>query len=106
MNKIVSYTAEEMKKLPDLTDWEFVKNMTDEDIFYDEDSPEITDEMVRHCTIVKYRDGIPTIVKYPDNNNITLDSEVIEFFKSYGDDWRSRINDALLQIVKIKQILT
>jgi len=106
MSKIVSFTAEEMKELPDLTDWERVKNMTDEDIVYDEDSPEITEEMVRHCTIVKYRDGIPTIVKYPDNVSITLDSEVIEFFKSFGDDWRSRINDALLQVVKLKQILT
>ena len=106
MGKIVSYSAEEMDNLPDLTDWDRVRNMTDDDIVYDEDSPEITDEMLRHCTVVRYRDGIPTIERFPDNDTITLDSDVLDFFKSLGDDWKIRLNESLLQIVKFKQILS
>ena len=103
---IVSYTIEEMRERAKKVDFEYIKNLKDEDIIYDEDSPEITDEMLRHCTVVRYRDGIPTIEKFPDNDNITLDSDVLDFFKSLGDDWKVRLNESLLQIVKFKQILS
>jgi hypothetical protein len=43
------YTTEELKNLEksggDKTDWQRVHHMTDEDIRYDEDSPEITEKM-------------------------------------------------------------
>jgi len=51
---IVSYTLEELKKIPSLTDWERLKNMTDDDIDYS-DNPEWTDEMFANAT----RGGIP-----------------------------------------------
>jgi hypothetical protein len=42
---IVRYTWEELQQLPDLTDWEGLKNMRDEDIdLTDPDNPEWTDE--------------------------------------------------------------
>ena len=40
---IVSYSLEEIKKMPDLTDWERVLNMKDEDIDCS-DIPEWTEE--------------------------------------------------------------
>jgi len=46
---IVSYTLEELKKMPSLTDWERLKNMTDDDIDYS-DNPEWTDEMFARAT--------------------------------------------------------
>jgi hypothetical protein len=39
---IVSYTLEELKKMPDRTNWERLRNMRDEDIDYS-DSPDITE---------------------------------------------------------------
>jgi len=101
MEKIVSYTAEEMDKLPDLTDWERVKNMSDDDIDYS-DIPDTADDILIDGVLYSKE----TFLQKYQNDNITLDNEVIEFFKSFGDDWRSRINEALLQVVKLKQILT
>ena len=37
----VMYTVEELKKLEDMTDWEKVLSMKDEDIICDEDSPDM-----------------------------------------------------------------
>ncbi len=42
---IINYTTAELKKLADKTDWQRVHHMSDEDIVYDEDSPEITEAM-------------------------------------------------------------
>jgi len=41
---IVRYTAEEMDKLPSMTDWERLRNMKDEDVdTSDPDAPELTE---------------------------------------------------------------
>ena len=41
---IVKYTAEEMDLLPDTTDWEYLRNMKDEDIdTSDPDAPDLGD---------------------------------------------------------------
>ena len=37
----VKYTAEEMRKLPDQTNWEALLAMEDEDIVCDEESPDV-----------------------------------------------------------------
>ncbi|MDR2626516.1 MAG: hypothetical protein LBC40_00590 [Dysgonamonadaceae bacterium] len=41
---IVRYTEEELEKMEGLTDWEYLENMTDDDIDFS-DIPEWTDEM-------------------------------------------------------------
>ncbi len=47
--KIVRYSTEELRKLEmsggDKTDWNRVRSMKDKDIVYDEDCPEITEDM-------------------------------------------------------------
>jgi hypothetical protein len=52
--KTVRYTSEEMDKLPDTTDWERVKNMSDDEIDFS-DIPELTDEMASR--MVHYTNG-------------------------------------------------
>ncbi|GEM_PF-323993 len=42
---IISYTTAELKNLTDKTDWQRIHHMSDEDMVYDEDSPEITEAM-------------------------------------------------------------
>ena len=39
----VIYTVEELKNLEDMTDWERVRSMKDEDIICDEDAPDLAD---------------------------------------------------------------
>ena len=50
--KIVRYSSEELRDLEksggDKTDWTRVRSMKDEDIFYDEDSSEITEDIQAH----------------------------------------------------------
>ena len=41
---MVRYTREQMEQLPDRTDWEYLRNMKDEDIdLTDPDAPDIID---------------------------------------------------------------
>ncbi len=55
--KIVRYSSEELRKLErdggDKTDWIRVRNMKDENIIYDEDSPEITEDMFDKALVVQ-----------------------------------------------------
>ena len=46
---IVRYTSEELDKMVGQTDWERLRNMTDEDIDFS-DIPEWTDEMFARAT--------------------------------------------------------
>jgi uncharacterized protein (DUF4415 family) len=92
-----------MKKLKSRTDWERVNNMTDDEIDFS-DIPELTDEMLSKATI--YTNG-ELLKKYKKKHvKVSLDSEVVSFFKSLGDDWEYRINEALVQFVKMKSIIT
>ena len=36
--------------------------------------------------------------------NIKLDDEILDFFKGKGADWENRINEALLQVVNMRNI--
>ena len=56
--KIVRYSSEELRNLEmsgaDKTDWQRIRDMKDEEIQYDEDAPEITEDMcaeARLCLI-------------------------------------------------------
>ena len=98
---IVRYTAEEMKRLKDETDWERVRNMSDDDIDFS-DIPELTDEMV--ARMVKYSYGKPIDKDNKVEVDLKIDNDVYIFFKSMGNDWQARINETLLQAVKFKKI--
>ena len=98
---IVRYTEEEMDNLPDTSDMERVLNMTDEDIDFS-DIPELTDEMA--SKMVRYSYGKPVDNQNRININFKIDADTFTFFKNMGDDWQTRINEALFYVVKMKSI--
>ncbi len=50
---IVKYTAEEMDLLPDTTDWEYLRNMKDEDIdTSDPDAPDLGDLLEKGLAVI------------------------------------------------------
>ncbi|MDR0829530.1 MAG: hypothetical protein LBN95_05395 [Prevotellaceae bacterium] len=59
---IVSYTWEELEKMPSYTDWERLRNMKDEDIDYS-DIPPLTDEDFARAT----RGGKPLLSETEGN---------------------------------------
>ena len=101
---IVSYTAEEMRELAKKTDWEKIRNMSEEDIDYT-DIPEVTEEDFASSKV--RRISKDELMKRFEKVEVELpiDRAVLDFFKELGDDWKSRMNDALLHIVKTKKII-
>jgi|688.fasta_scaffold739646_2 uncharacterized protein (DUF4415 family) len=67
------------------TNWEFVDNLKDEDIDY-EDHPEVTEEFFK---IMQARE--------PNKKGvfIKLDTELISFFKNHSKHYQTKINDVL-----------
>ena len=86
---IVSYTLEELKKMPSLTDWERVLNMKDEDIVIDEDNPEWTDEMFARAT----RGGVPLMQEEPQRVSIYLRPSLLARYRGKGKNWRKQLSN-------------
>lgn len=81
--RIVSYTIEEIRKMKDLTDWDALRNRTDEPL-YDEDDFEVDwSKAVAH----------PGFGKKPVS--LRLDAEILAFFKTQGKGYQTRINAVL-----------
>ena len=99
---MVSYTIEEMRERAKKVDFEIIKNLKDEDIVYDEDSPEITSEMMERAVLYSYGKPFESGVKIPVSINV--DKNIINFFKSMGEDWENKINAALLEYANKKLI--
>jgi len=98
---IVTYSLEELKNYKGKTDWERVKNMTEEEIDYS-DIPMFTDDLLPSKKV--YHNG-ELLKKYEKESiNVPLDFDIVAFFKSMGDDWQDRINEALAQVVKLKKV--
>ena len=84
---IVRYTLEELEKMPDLTDWERVLNMKDEDIdMTDEDNPEWTAEDFARATR-------PGLMEQPQRVSIYLRPSLLKHYQNTGKDWRTRLSD-------------
>jgi len=87
---IVRYSSEEIKNLDrlgeDKTDWDRVKNMQDKDIVYDEDSPEITENMF---------DRAFTPAKTKIEVRLFLDSDVMEWYDKQKITYKPLINNLL-----------
>jgi uncharacterized protein (DUF4415 family) len=81
------------------TDWARIDQMTDEDIDFT-DLPEITDEMWGKGVLQK---GLKTDSPKPQQI-LTVDSDIIEFFKARGLDYQTKINELLRAYVKFHQI--
>ena len=65
---IVSYTLEELRKMPSLTDWERLRNIRDENIIYDDDNPAWTNEDFARAT----RNGKPLFGTPPPRRSVSL----------------------------------
>ncbi|GHT15530.1 hypothetical protein AGMMS4956_15700 [Bacteroidia bacterium] len=84
---IVRYTDEELRQMPDFSDWERVKNMRDEDIDFS-DIPEITDEEIARA----YRPGLGETP--PEPHTFYLKPSILSAFRKTGEGWQARINAA------------
>lgn len=92
------------------TDWQRVKNMRDEDIVFDEDSPATRPEDWEDAVIRKAGKEIGRVrlrgqrgpQKTPTKQQVSLrlDPKVVAYFKSQGPGWQTRINQALRELVE------
>jgi len=97
-----TYNDSQIKKLKDQTDWTRVKNMHDSDIDFS-DSIKATPAMLAGA--VRHSRGRPIKENKKMLINLRLDPEIITFFQSMGAGWQTRINDSLLQVVKLRSLL-
>ncbi len=72
------------------TDWERLDKMTDEDINFS-DCPEIKPEQFAKAVI---RQGLP-VDKNKVQVTLRIDSDVLEWFKSQGKGYQTKINSLL-----------
>jgi uncharacterized protein (DUF4415 family) len=72
------------------TDWERLDKMTDEEIDFT-DCPEITPAQFAKAIV---RDGLPAN-KNKAQVTLRIDDEVLEWFKSQGKGYQTRINSLL-----------
>ena len=84
---IVRYTEDELDKMTGLTDWEYLRNMTDDEIDYS-DIPPTTDEMFARAT----RGGAS--LEMPKRVMVYVSPSLLESFqRATGKSWRSRLSD-------------
>ena len=102
---IVKYSLEELKNFKGETDWERVKNMTEDEIDYS-DIPMFTDDLLPSRKVYHNGELIKQLEKQSEKKSVEvpLDFDIVAFFKSMGDDWQERINDALAHVVKMKKV--
>lgn len=73
------------------TDWARIDAMTDEDIDLS-DIPEITEEMWAKAV---WRKGGAKPTSLHSQETLAVDGDVIEFFKTQGRDYQTKINQLL-----------
>jgi uncharacterized protein (DUF4415 family) len=90
---IVSYTVEELNEMAargeDLTDWEAVKALTDEEV---EAAVDFEDEGVPI-----WETAMPVSFNFPGfgQRTIRLDEDILDWFKTHGVDHEAKINAVL-----------
>ena len=80
------------------TDWARLDAMTDEDIDLS-DIPEITEEMWAKAVWQKSSKPIPT----KSQENLPVDSDIIEFFKAQDFNYPAKINQLLREYMETQQ---
>ena len=98
---MVTYSSEELKNYKGKTDWERVKNMTEDEIDYS-DIPMFTDDLLPSRKVYLNGELLKQFEK--KSVDVPLDFSIVAFFKSMGDDWQERINEALAHVVKMKKV--
>lgn len=94
---IVSYTMEELDRMPSLTDWAAVDAMSQDEVerLADEEDGPLPEGWQK--TIVL---GVPEPKK---DVHIRLDAAVLRWFKAQGPGYQTRINDVLRGFVASRQ---
>ncbi len=80
------------------TDWARIDAMTDQDIDYS-DIPPITEEMFARAVRMKNGKPIPTA----SQENLPIDRDIIEFFKTQGFFYPLKINQLLRAYMEANQ---
>ena len=80
------------------TDWKRLQNMQDEDIDLS-DSPEATPEMFARAVVRKNFKTLDSESK----ENLAVDRDVLEFFKSQERDYQTKINQLLRAYMEAHQ---
>ena len=84
-------SLEEIKKMKGKTDWERVKNMTDDEIEQNaRDDPDTL--LLEDCDLSTLRVEMP---KGKKQITLRIDQEVIEWFRAFGKGYQTRINAVL-----------
>jgi uncharacterized protein (DUF4415 family) len=73
------------------TDWEYLENMSDEDIDYS-DIPPLTDDFFNHAVL--------RIPAEQSQNWLQLDPKIINWFKSQNIDYKTAINSVLSSYIE------
>jgi uncharacterized protein (DUF4415 family) len=94
---IVSYTLEELKQQPSLTDWERVLNMADEDVVVDDENPAWTDEDFARATLRT----VPA--EQPQRISIYVRPSLLARYRSTGKGWRTRLSDNFETFLSLQQ---
>ncbi|HEY5565539.1 MAG TPA: BrnA antitoxin family protein [Rhodothermia bacterium] len=100
---IVRYSAEEIKEMLDKgldrTDWERLRNMTEEEVernaLEENRRLGIPDDWYEDAVLMK---GPPTAA-----NLICVDHDVLEYFRGLGKGYRRRMNDVLRAFMEEEQ---
>jgi uncharacterized protein (DUF4415 family) len=89
--RIAGLTLKELENLPSATDWERVKNLTDDEIEAAmRDDPDWADPID-----MDWSDAVLVVPMKKKAISIRLDEDVIDFFKAKGEGYQTRMNAAL-----------
>jgi uncharacterized protein (DUF4415 family) len=96
--------------MANLTAWDKIKSLTDEEIIHDTDSPSTSETdwgqafvshsvTELHAEMKKRKRGAN---KLPTKEQVAIrfDGEVLAYFRSTGKGWQTRMNDALKEWVR------
>jgi uncharacterized protein (DUF4415 family) len=97
---VTKVTLEDAKQAESKTDWERVKELTDEDIHEavesDPDTYLLDDDWFETAEFV-----MPSSEK--ERITIRLDADILEFFRSEGSGYQSRINKVLREYMAVQR---
>jgi uncharacterized protein (DUF4415 family) len=93
---IVSYTTEELRKMKSETDLKRVLAMTDEDILYDEDSPDLA-PLIATGEVKITRRGRPPAQQPKEKVTIRVNAAALRALRSTGKGWQTRLSDQIAE---------
>jgi len=99
---LVRRTSGELKKMKSRTDWTRIEREVSAVLEPDLSQPEDKEATAAEfsAAVTKKRAGRPVSATHKTPLSLRLSDDVVEFFKSTGKGWQTRINEALREYVK------